>query len=312
MRLSKYYKRVMKRPLVTIGIPFYNNNGTLADAIKSILAQTIQDWQLILMNDGSTDSSAQVAAAFEDPRIVVINDGRHLNLSMRLNQIISMANSKYIARMDGDDLCLPSRLEKQIEVLERYPTIDIVGTGICYIDKLDNPVGCWLVPVAHSEICREPLKTFAICHGSVIGRTQWFKQNRYNELIPKGQDFELWLRTYNHSRYANVPEPLYLYRMDQSVNLNKQLYDRFASARFLYSHLHGLGQTFVAVREVAIQLFKLGMTAGMVLFGMKKVLLARRCTKLSKEDSVEFARKIEAIRNVHPYRPSYAAGMSRI
>src|SRR4030066_138114 len=100
----------MSGPLVTVGIPFFNNQDTLPDAIRSIFAQSFQDWELLLLDDGSTDGSLQIAQSIDDPRVRVISDGCNRKLPARLNQIIDLARGQYIARMDADDLCGITRL----------------------------------------------------------------------------------------------------------------------------------------------------------------------------------------------------------
>src|SRR5690349_10645893 len=110
-------------PLVTVGIPFFNNASSLSDALRSIFAQTFTDWELILADDGSTDESLSIARSVRDPRVMVMSDGGNRGLVFRLNQITSAARGKYIARMDADDLSHPARLQRQVSLLERDPVL---------------------------------------------------------------------------------------------------------------------------------------------------------------------------------------------
>ena len=103
--------------LVTIGLPFYNDRLTLELAIKSIFAQTYKNWELILVDDGSTDGSLNIAKKITDKRVRIISDEKNKGLIFRLNQIASLAKGKYLARMDADDLMQPTRIEKQVEFL---------------------------------------------------------------------------------------------------------------------------------------------------------------------------------------------------
>ena len=114
---------------VTIGIPFYNAKHTLADAIRSVFAQTFQDWELILADDGSTDGSAEIARMVDDPRVTVISDGMNRGLPYRLNKITELARADYIARMDADDLMHPERLTLQVQYLDANPAVDVVSTA---------------------------------------------------------------------------------------------------------------------------------------------------------------------------------------
>ena len=103
--------------MLTIGLPFFNNDKTLADAVKSILIQSYKDWELILIDDGSTDGSNDIAKKFAsiDNRIKLVSDGQNRGLIYRLNQIIDLAKGEYIARMDSDDMMMPGKLAKQME-----------------------------------------------------------------------------------------------------------------------------------------------------------------------------------------------------
>ena len=101
--------------MLTIGLPFYNNEKTLADAIKSVLVQSYTDWELILTDDGSTDTSLSIANEFakNDKRIIVISDSINKGLSYRLNQIADMTTTRYLARMDADDMMMPRKLKSR-------------------------------------------------------------------------------------------------------------------------------------------------------------------------------------------------------
>src|SRR5690349_23370493 len=127
--------------LVTIGLPFYNNQSTLELAIKSVFAQTYKNWELLLVNDGSTDGSLEIAKKIIDKRVQLISDGSNKGLIFRLNQIASLAKGKYLARMDADDLMHPLRIEKQIKFLQQHQDTDLVDTGAYSINENENPIG---------------------------------------------------------------------------------------------------------------------------------------------------------------------------
>ena len=157
---------------VTIGIPFYNAEQTLAEAIRSVFAQTYTDLELLLLDDGSSDGSLAIAHAIRDPRVTVLSDGRNLGLARRLNQIAQLANGEYNARFDADDLMHSTRIARQVAFLDANPEYDIVDTGMFTIDK-DNTV--------HGKRFCLPLTTDPVAwlergvmnHSAVIGRTAW-------------------------------------------------------------------------------------------------------------------------------------------
>ena len=112
---------------VTIAMAVYNSARTLADAIESIRWQTLPDWKLLLVDDGSRDASLAIARSFADPRIEVIADGRNLGLATRLNQLVDRTTTPLFARMDADDIAWPRRLEAQLALLDAQPAVDLAG-----------------------------------------------------------------------------------------------------------------------------------------------------------------------------------------
>ena len=124
----------MNTPLVTIGIPCYNVGRFIALSIKSVLAQTYTNFELIITDDGSTDNTVDEIRKFNDSRIIMIVDGENHGISYRLNQQIDMAKGYIFIRMDGDDIMFPNRVEKQVKYLQEHPNIDVVGTGAVIID----------------------------------------------------------------------------------------------------------------------------------------------------------------------------------
>src|SRR5579872_3545287 len=128
---------------VTIGIPFYNAEQTFADAIRSIFTQTFRDWELLLVDDGSTDGSLAIAQAVQDTRVHVYYDGHRRGLASRLNQIAELARGEYLARMDADDLMHPERLARQIEALLKHAPADLVASAIYELDDQGSPARVW-------------------------------------------------------------------------------------------------------------------------------------------------------------------------
>ena len=209
---------------VSIGIPFYNAEDTLLDAIRSIFAQTHQNWELILVDDGSTDNSLALARSIKDPRVRVYSDGKNRKLAARLNQITKLAKYDFIARMDADDLVSPLRLEKQIKLLVSNPDIDLVTTGLCSLNDDNKPVGVRCVKEGHMVTPDNLLSSKSgILHASLLARREWFERNPYNEEMVLAEDYELWIRSYSSSdlKIGFISEPLYYYREDGSASRNK-------------------------------------------------------------------------------------------
>lgn len=213
---------------ITIGIPIYNAELYLADAIKSIILQSFEKWELILIDDGSTDNSLSIAKLFaeQDSRIRIISDGQNKKLPCRLNQIIQEAKYEYIARMDADDLISPLRLEKQLKFLQENQEYDLVSTGILSVKNDLSLVGYRGTSKNKNIDLRDAvLGTTGVIHASILVRKSWCRRNLYNENNRLAEDYELWLNAFlkNDLKVGFIEEPLYYYREDQNIQLNKLL-----------------------------------------------------------------------------------------
>ena len=210
--------------MISIGIPIYNAEAYLEDAIKSILAQTHELWELILIDDGSTDASLTIAKRFaeSDHRIKVISDGINKKLPARLNQLIEEANYDYIARMDADDLIHPDRLAIQLSFLEKNPNYDLVSTGVVSIDNFNKVYGCRHVDQIYTEF-KEIAAAYPIVHAAVLAKKSWYERNKYNENYPRSEDYDLWCRAISNQdlNLAVLPDLLYYYREEGNLSLSK-------------------------------------------------------------------------------------------
>ena len=117
------------QPRVTIALPVYNGGATLKLAVHSVLQQSFTDWELIILDDASTDNSLEVMRSFDDPRIRLVEGEHNLGLSARLNMAVDMACGDYFARMDQDDISLPLRLGKQLGYLQKHGEVDLLATN---------------------------------------------------------------------------------------------------------------------------------------------------------------------------------------
>lgn len=210
---------------ITIGIPFYNAERYLSDAIKSVLVQSYPYWELILVDDGSSDKSLEIAKYYanKDSRIRVISDGKNKKLAARLNQIIFEAKYDFIARMDADDLMSISRLEKQIAALKENPHINLVTTGCLTIGKENELTGVRLGRNIQMNATMILNGVTNLLHASMLARKEWCLRNQYNENRVIAQDYELWLSAAkkNDLDYIVLEEPLYWYRVVENVTYFK-------------------------------------------------------------------------------------------
>lgn len=196
--------------MITIAIPFYNAEQFLGKAIESVINQSYTEWKLILVDDGSTDKSLEIAHTYaeKDPRISVLSDGMNKNLGYRLNQIPTLVTTKYLARMDADDIMHSDRIKKQIEVLENNPNIDVLGTNAYTIDENDEVIGI-RIPISETEKLQ---KVYAFIHPTIMAKTDWFRKNLYDVEAVRIEDAELWYRTHSQYNFMIINEPLLYYR----------------------------------------------------------------------------------------------------
>lgn len=212
-------------PVVSIVMSMLNAEKTLAAALRSIRMQTLDAWELILIDDGSIDGSVAVARSFDDGRIRLVHDGRNLGLATRLNQAVAVSRGEFIARMDADDVCMPDRLARQVETLQKHPALDLVGSRALVFDESGMAKGLLPVGRVHSDITAKPFVGFPLPHPTWCGRSSWFKANPYNQSLMKTQDQDLLLRSYRHSCFGGVDDVLLGYRQDKP-DLRKMLRGR--------------------------------------------------------------------------------------
>jgi len=239
----------MSATLVSIAMPFYNAERTIAASIRSILLQSYSNWELLLCDDGSTDASRELARAFDDPRIVVWGDEQRLQLGARLNECIDRARGEYVARMDADDIAYPRRLEKQLRFLADRPDVDLTGGWAVVFADGGAPVGKRANPTAHADIARRPLHWFKLMHPTFMGKTSWFRRYRYRADAIRCEDMDLLFRACADSRYANLPEIVLGYRQG-SIDLRKCLRGRWMWCRCVGRYLNGAGRLRVGAVEV--------------------------------------------------------------
>lgn len=196
---------------ISIGISFYNSATYMKDAIHSVLNQTFTDFELLLLDDGSTDSSLQIAKSFHDDRITLLPSQGNQGLPARLNQLVQASRGEYFARMDADDIMDIHRLEEQLRYLEAHPDIDILGTFAYSIDAGNHITGFRTKPV-HPHTVEEILSHASFVHPTVMARRQWFIDHPYDVKALRMEDFNLWMRTFDTCHLANMERPLLFYR----------------------------------------------------------------------------------------------------
>ncbi len=219
-------------PLVTVLMPVHNGERFLAEAIESILSQTFQDFEFLILNDGSTDSSRSIVAGFNDARIRLLDNDHNVGVTRTLNRGIREARGHYLARMDADDLSMPGRLDAQVAHLESHPDCAVVVTFARVIDADSRPIGNARVDLSAGELERELQFHNRIIHGAVMMRTDVVRGlGGYDETMARAQDYDLWLRISDEHAIHTLPEFLYRWRdHDRSISsVHTEEQDRFAA-----------------------------------------------------------------------------------
>lgn len=207
---------------VSIVLPVYNGAKYLRGAITSILQQTFSNFELIIVNDGSTDDSAVIIAEFHDPRIQIITQ---VNQGLRgaLNAGIARASGTFIARMDQDDISLPERLAKQVAFLETHPDHVLVGTTYAYIDEEGKLFGVYPALLDDENIKRELFTKNPFGHGTVMFRADDYRNGKYSyqQEAVHMEDYDLWFQFARAGKYANLADVLYLWRSSPTNTTNR-------------------------------------------------------------------------------------------
>ena len=202
-------------PLISVILPVYNAENYVATAIESILAQTYTDFELLIFNDGSSDRSKEIIRGYNDPRIKLFDDSMNAGLVARLNMGIELATGKYIARMDADDVALTTRFKKQVDFLESNPEIGVCGAWIYELATPDMYERVYKYVETHEEICVKLLRQNSFAHPAVMMRRSVLMDHgiRYEQEYFPSEDFRLWTRLMQFTRFYNIPQTLLYYRV---------------------------------------------------------------------------------------------------
>jgi glycosyltransferase involved in cell wall biosynthesis len=206
----------MTQPALSVAMSIYNGESHLALAIDSILNQTFADFEFLILNDGSTDGSADIINSYaaRDPRIRAIHR-ENKGLVISLNQLLDEAKAPLVARMDGDDMALPERFEKQMAFIAANPDYGVVGTWTSDIDEFGAPYPIKGAdhPTSHADFIATIGSGPMLCHPSVIMRRDLVRSvDGYHQAFRHCEDYDLWLRLAGITKLCSLPERLVQYR----------------------------------------------------------------------------------------------------
>lgn len=233
-----------ENPLISVLMPVKNGEKFIAEAIDSIRSQSMDDWELIVIDDCSEDNSVQIAESFGDSRIRLVSASRPLGIAGALNRGIQLANGQFLARLDSDDLSHPKRLKTQVEYMFLFPEVGLLGT---WFETLEEAPLIARHPPDSSSIYLTMLFGNPICHSSVMMRKALLRDFNlwYDETIPTCEDYDLWQRISEVSELEIIPEVLVQYRVHSNQTTEQVSgYKPSLDAQIAENHRRSLGLVF--------------------------------------------------------------------
>lgn len=223
-------------PLVTVLMSVHNDRRYLAASVGSILDQSFDDFEFLIIDDGSTDGSSDVLRRTGDTRVRILTNAENVGLTRSLNVGLGHVRGRYVARMDADDIAEPMRLEWQVDAMERQPDLGLLGTGRLLIDDAGETINVARPVHGRTAVLWKMLLGNALAHPTVMIRRDVLERHqlRYDERYVTAQDYELWVRLLRYTAIDNLPEPLVRYRLRKGISQTRRAeqlanHDRIAS-----------------------------------------------------------------------------------
>jgi glycosyltransferase involved in cell wall biosynthesis len=206
----------METPKVSIIMPVYNAEKYLNETIDSVLNQTYDDFEFLIIDDGSTDRSLQILNSYNDPRLKVFKNGKNIGYVKTLNKLLELSKGEYIARQDNDDISFPNRIEKQVHFLNSHKDIGICGTNVLTFGTKKKKT---LFPIEDYEIRAYMIIKSPFCHPTIMFRKSIFDDMgvaKYDESLCPAEDYAMWFEISKKTKLANLSEPLLKYRWHEN------------------------------------------------------------------------------------------------
>ena len=235
----------MNNPRVTVCMPVYNRVEHLRETIDSILGQTFTDFELLIIDDGSTEDLSEILGQYDDFRMSVFRNEANMGIARARNRGLKLAKGEYIAWMDSDDISLPHRLESQVAFMDSHPEIDLCGT---WLETFGDKKSIWKLPVEHGDIFAGMLFECMLYQSTVIMRKKnIFRLNGfYDDKFLTASDYEYWVRLgLAGAKFSNIGEVCFKYRLhDKQISRIKKAENRKYSDGIRTALLKSLGINF--------------------------------------------------------------------
>jgi putative sugar O-methyltransferase len=239
---------------VTVIMAVRNGAATVQAAVQSLLSQTYRDWDLLIIDDGSTDQTASIleSLAQRDPRVRFISSPTCQGRAAARNRGWRLSQSELIAILDADDFCLPERLHCQVEFFQIQPETDVLGTAVELLDTEGRGLGFFCPPTSHEALVSQMYRHNPFVHSSVMMRRRFLEQvNGYDERLRRAEDIDLWLRGYRRFRYRNLERVLVRYTVPAKQTLSSCLYSSYVLASSAWRERLLLSHGWYAMRPLA-------------------------------------------------------------
>lgn len=243
-------------PRVTVLMSVFNSAQFLRESVESIQKQTWTDFEFVIIDDGSTDGSGVILKEIQDERFRIQRNQTNRGLTCSLRSGCAFARGEFIARLDADDVALPTRLQTQVEYLVRHPDVGLLGTAYVEVDEQGREVRVVRFPASDIDIRWKAFLQNPIAHPTVMLRREVLTRHAlsYDEAFQTTQDYDLWSRMLTFTKAANLDEPLVRYRLSAGITSNRreeQLrnHDRIA-ARTICENLSGIRVTTEEVSQL--------------------------------------------------------------
>lgn len=241
--ITSSQEKLSATPLVTVSMPAFNSERYIAEAIESILAQTYANFELIIVDDGSTDRTREIVERYSDPRIIKIFSDQNRGLITTRNLIASIAKGKYLALLDADDRAFPERLQLQVDFLESNAA-DICGADHWTLNQANGEMKRSKQRHTDSDIRALLSICSPLCNPAIMGRLEIFKQFPYKSSYMHAEDYCLWTEiALAGYRFANIERKLIVYRLHStqtSVNYLQAARNVFSQAQARYLQTLGI------------------------------------------------------------------------
>ena len=292
-------------PLVSVIMSMRNSAATVGAAVRSVLAQTLPDLELIVIDNGSSDQSSAIVEGFRDERIRLIRESFTATLAARLNQAVSLSQGEFIARMDSDDICFPGRLSRQVARLREDPQLDVIRCGVVVFTSGGELVGELPDGLDHADIVARPFVGFPFPHPTWCGKASWFRNNPYNSELRYAEDQDLLLRSFRHSRLGGVREVLLGYRQDQ-LALKKLLPGRATYIGLAWRNGVATGEVLPALGGIATHAAKSVLDVATLALGLNRQMQLSRLKPVSAAIAQEWRGLQDSL--TEPFAAARSAG----